>query len=1801
MGNFNISVKNLRNELNVNKVLKYLFTFLFVLFVSISNATNYYVSASGNDANPGTSESQPWKSVSKVSSFYFSPGDHILFKRGDSWSGTITVTSSGASGSPIVYGAYGTGEKPKIYGSEEITGWTKHSGNIYKATFGTPINQLFVGDLKMKIARHPNSGYLFVNSVQSSTTFTCNNLNGGINYTGATWFGRTAEYFTATVPVSSSSSNALTLVAVPAGNLGVNEGFVLMNKLQFLDEAGEWFYDNSSKTVYLWMPNGDSPANNSIKGSVSKNGFYASNKDYISIQNLDILQHSEKGIFVSNCDQLTIDNNDISNPDEYGIYDNSNSTSNTITNNTITGANHFGLYLRTSSSLISDNNVLETAVFDNIGISGTGDHAAGGGIFIGGINGGNTISYNRIIDTGYHGIYFARPNNLVQYNFVKDACLLKGDGGGIYTSFRTIPGPNGSKVRNNIVLNVPGNKYGFTSSRAFGEGIYIDESSEEVLVENNTVAYCSNSGIFLHDNAKSVVKSNTIIDGRYGILVNREHGANSINDNIIYALDQDDYEPNQLLVKRNSVNTVFNNNTYVNHYNSSKIFKEGSTYYDFQGWKSISKQDANSKLDVSRLGDGETEELFYNDTKQTKTISLGTVIYRDIDGANITGSLTLQPFTSKILIKTSSSNSGSNQKPVIENQSFGILGDQQVNDFIGQIVASEPDSDQKLTYAIEGGNTEGLFYIDGTTGAIYANTVISETSDKSIEMVVTVTDNAVSPLSASAFVTINITGQAANTTTDVTPPSITTFILPSTYESLTVPVTSLSAEDNVTVTGYLLSTSSQVPSVDNSGWTETVPSSFVFEQVGTYTVHAWAKDANNNISSSTSASVTISIVEVDLSSTYSEYLFEEGVGAVVIDSRGSNDGVILNEENRITGVKGKGVEFTGSGYINLGQCFGDNVINEVTVSSWIKPSSTAGDFQGVVMHGGPVDDSFALYIKPGTNTVAFKTSATSSSWITVDNVDGLWDGNWHHVVATYNGNEKIIYFDKQELVRVSASGAIESGKGYNLLIGAGRDRETPILLYNGSIDEVRIYNYGLTSSEVAELYDLASSNPETVYTSEDISICEGSSYQSWTSAGEYQRVLQAVSGGDSIVTTILHVNPNYTITENIQIQASDNYLGWTTSGSYTRTLETLSGCDSIVTTILEVQQTPASDTVYTSEDISICEGSSYQGWTSAGEYQRVLQTSTGGDSIVTTYLQVNRGYNITENVHIQIGENYLGWTTSGHYTRTLENATGCDSIVTTILEVLQTSASGHFQTVWENENGQNHMNFCITSALIEGVQLEKGDEIAIFDNDICVGKVQLTSSINPSVDSTYAFISASQNDGNSNGFTIGDEISYRVWDASEQLEKNINQVNYNSDISEWVTSGKFVGGGTSVVELGYIFIEPVITQAVQLERGWNIFSAAVVPEEADMTLVNDRLINDNLLVKLQDESGNTLERFQKEWINNVGSLMKTEGYRIRVKSATNLYITGKQVSLPMNINVKTGSNLVSFPYNGTVDAKQVIQPLIDAGILEKVQDEKGNSIEYWGATIGWINGIGNFEAGEGYLVQVRSDGILPINNQYEKSATTGSADLETVYFIPNFEGNGKDHMNINLIGLKDAGLQVGDEIAAFDGEICVGATKLSTEDLNKNSASIIASASDADQVNGFTENNDIKLKYWHVDSNSKSELSLSILDGNLIYNKYGSMFAMLNKQMPGIDDNGLNSLEIDMYPNPAINNVTISFSDLPEIRSKIILMDMNGKQLQSREVQSTHEVFDLQSYPTGVYLVKTIVGDAIKVNKLIKN
>jgi len=94
---------------------------------------------------------------------------------------------------------------------------------------------------------------------------------------------------------------------------------------------------------------------------------------------------------------------------------------------------------------------------------------------------------------------------------------------------------------------------------------------------------------------------------------------------------------------------------------------------------------------------------------------------------------------------------------------------------------------------------------------------------------------------------------------DTAAPVVGTFTLPATSSSLTVPVSALSATDNVAVTGYLITTSATVPAASAAGWSASAPTTITVSAAGSYTFYAWAKDAAGNVSAAKSATVSVTL------------------------------------------------------------------------------------------------------------------------------------------------------------------------------------------------------------------------------------------------------------------------------------------------------------------------------------------------------------------------------------------------------------------------------------------------------------------------------------------------------------------------------------------------------------------------------------------------------------------------------------------------------------------------------------------------------------------------------------------------------------------------------------------------------------------------------------------------------------------------------------------------------------------------------------------------------------------------------
>ncbi|HII15248.1 MAG TPA: hypothetical protein HA362_02955, partial [Nanoarchaeota archaeon] len=170
--------------------------------------------------------------------------------------------------------------------------------------------------------------------------------------------------------------------------------------------------------------------------------------------------------------------------------------------------------------------------------------------------------------------------------------------------------------------------------------------------------------------------------------------------------------------------------------------------------------------------------------------------------------------------------------------------------------------------------------------------------------------------------------------------------------------------------------------------------------------------------------------------------------------------------NLTIGMRGKAYRFDGiDDYIQVPNSASTNISGtSITVTAWLKWNMLSA-YGGTVVKtsNSGWGDGYGIYVH-NDNTVKFfvNTYTNIASKAVTD------DGNWHHVVGTYNGSSVRIWVDGTEGTPFALSGAITTTTG-TLKIGAGDVGLTQD--YNGSIDEVMIWNRALSTEEINASYN----------------------------------------------------------------------------------------------------------------------------------------------------------------------------------------------------------------------------------------------------------------------------------------------------------------------------------------------------------------------------------------------------------------------------------------------------------------------------------------------------------------------------------------------------------------------------------------------------------------------------------------------------------------------------------------------------------------------------------------------------------
>jgi len=154
----------------------------------------------------------------------------------------------------------------------------------------------------------------------------------------------------------------------------------------------------------------------------------------------------------------------------------------------------------------------------------------------------------------------------------------------------------------------------------------------------------------------------------------------------------------------------------------------------------------------------------------------------------------------------------------------------------------------------------------------------------------------------------------------------------------------------------------------------------------------------------------------------------------------------------------------------------DGGVNGMTVQMWVR-GVAPGNFKYLLnktFSGGV--GSYALYTGSGGGALFFIWLQGGVLLVSPDAGPGVWDGNWHQLTGVYDGEFVRIYVDGQQVGSGTDSltgGSIEYSNGRtangDLVIGDFSSPPSPSL-FGHDIDEVKLFDHGLTDSDVAATF-----------------------------------------------------------------------------------------------------------------------------------------------------------------------------------------------------------------------------------------------------------------------------------------------------------------------------------------------------------------------------------------------------------------------------------------------------------------------------------------------------------------------------------------------------------------------------------------------------------------------------------------------------------------------------------------------------------------------------------------------------------
>ncbi len=305
---------------------------------------------------------------------------------------------------------------------------------------------------------------------------------------------------------------------------------------------------------------------------------------------------------------------------------------------------------------------------------------------------------------------------------------------------------------------------------------------------------------------------------------------------------------------------------------------------------------------------------------------------------------------------------------------------------------------------------------------------------------------------------VTATTNAPDMQSPTTPTSLTATVISGSQINLSW----TASTDNIGVTGYLIErcTGTGCSSFDRQA---TVPGT-TYSDTGlvpntSYTYQVKATDAAGNFSPYSNQSTATTSGSV--AGLIAAYTFDEGSGTTLTDFTGNgHNGTIANATWTNNGKYGKALVFNGTNSIvTIPDSPQLRLTTGMTLEAWVNPSRTLSGWDDVVYKG---NDNYGLEASstPNPNPAIGGTFGSNDVFIAAPTA--LAPSTWTHLAGTYDGTTLRLYVNGAQAASSPQSAPLLTSSN-PLQIGGDSIFGQ---FFQGTIDEVRVYNLALTQSQI---------------------------------------------------------------------------------------------------------------------------------------------------------------------------------------------------------------------------------------------------------------------------------------------------------------------------------------------------------------------------------------------------------------------------------------------------------------------------------------------------------------------------------------------------------------------------------------------------------------------------------------------------------------------------------------------------------------------------------------------------------------